>query len=54
MVTLSSDQGKLMHAISSVPFEGDSVNLKSALQVAQVLTNRGNIMINPIWFFSLC
>lgn len=37
MVTLSSDQGKLMHAVSSVPFEGDSVNLKSALQVAQVL-----------------
>lgn len=36
MVTLTSDNGKLMHALNSVPFEGHSANLKSALQVAQV------------------
>lgn len=37
MVTLTSDNGKLMHALNSVPFEGSTANLKSALQVAQVL-----------------
>jgi 26S proteasome regulatory subunit N10 len=52
MVTLSSDQGKLMHAISSVPFEGDSVNLKSAVQVAQVPFN-WSVLILLIMFHQL-
>lgn len=43
MVTLTSEQGKLLHAISSVSIEGSTGNLKSALQVAQlVLKHRQN------------
>ena len=43
MVTLTPEQGKLMASISSVAIEGQLINLKAALQVAQlVLKHRQN------------
>ena len=38
MVTLTSENSKLMHALNSVPFEGSSANIKSAVKVAQVIS----------------
>jgi 26S proteasome regulatory subunit N10 len=43
MVTLTSEQGKLLHAINSIDFVGSHSNILSAIQVAQlVLKHRQN------------